>query len=732
MRITRRGLLLGAGVVGGGLLLGTVGIASYVATYDQRRLQQRVLDGSKVVAQWITVDPDGHVTLHGPHTEMGQGTQTSLLQILLDEMDADPTTTSYALAPADAAFTLSDLMEGFLTELTGIELDGLTGAFVRDALGRAAQVGGLQFTGGSTAVRFTGWVGIRRAAASARAMLAQAGADALGVPLAEVRTADSRVHHDASGRSLSYGELAEAASLLPLPDEVPYKDPASYRFIGTRFPRIDLPEKVFGEPVYGIDVEVPGMRYAAVAPPPLAQGRVTGVRNQAEVEARRGVEAVVLLPDAVAVVADNPWRAEQAARALDIACDPPEGGPIDHEADEARRLAGVAAGGDRTLFSYGDGVASLEGDDVVEATYVTPYYVHAPMEPMNATVWEEGGKHHVATGTQGPLNTRWAAAKALGCPIEEVVLHAKTMGGGFGRRNALLPSSLNWVRQACAIQKAVGGAVKMTWSREADVRMSTYHPADAARMRARLGPDGRPVEWLHDLWAGDMPTAEVMPPYTIPAATARTCAGSPRLPFGYWRSVVAFTTVHFIESFVEELAARGDHDPLDYRLGMLDDPGRAVLERVAALAGWEGPRVGERGYGIAYTKTFGSRAAAIAEVSLEGGQPRVHRLWCTVDCGIPVNPGSVEAQAQGALYWGVSAALHGQLAFEQGAMKASNFHDYKVATMRDGPRITVDVMTDTGTPIGGVGELATPLAAPAIANALAALGDRRRRLPLLA
>lgn len=731
--ITRRGLLIGAGVAGGGLLLGSVGIATYVTAYDQRRLQAGALaQGSKLVTQWISVSPDNAVTLHGPHTEMGQGTQTSLLQILLEELDADPEHTRYRLAPADPAFAITEMVEGALAELAGFEAKGWTEHFVRDAMGRSAQLAGVQFTGGSMAIRFTGWVGIRRAAASARAMLAQAGAEALGVPVSEVRTENSHVHHDASGRSVPYGELADRAAALELPEAPPFKKREDYRFVGKPFPRFDLPEKVFGDPVYGMDEAVEGMRYAAVAPPPLAQGRVTGVTNRDEVEQRRGVEAVVVMDDAVAVVADNPWRAEQAVRALQITCDPPEGGPLDHVSDEAARLAALAEVSE--VISVGETVGELSGDDVVEATYVTPYYVHVPMEPMNATVWEQDGKHHVATGTQGPLNTRYIAAKALGRPWQDVILHARTMGGGFGRRNALVAASINWVRQACHIQQAVGGAVKLIWSREAGVRMSTYHPADAARLRARLGPDGKPVDWRSDVYAPVMASTEVLPAYAgVPNRSTYSASGSPALPFGYWRSVAAFTTTYFFECFVDELAEKAGVDPLAYRLSLLEEGGREArtLTTAAERAGYTARVVGDRGFGIAFASAFGSLAAAVAEVSLDGDTPVVHRISCAIDCGTPVNPGSVEAQAQGGLYWGVSAALYGKVEFEEGRMVQSNFHNYRVATFRDAPRVDVDVLVSPDATIGGVGELSTPLAAPAIANALAALTERRRTLPLI-
>lgn len=729
MRITRRGVLVGAGIAGGGLALGAIGVGTYVATYDQRSMQRSILPGKNFLTQWISIAPDGRVTLHGPHTEMGQGLHSSLLQILLDEMDCDPAITTYELAPADPAFTLSDMAAGLMEELAGVDYNGWTGGFLRDALGRAAQHAGLQFTGGSLSVRFTGWGGIRRVGASARTMLAQAGAESMGVPVSEVRTENGRVIHDRSNRSLGYGELAEAAAKLAIPEAPQFKTSSEYKFIGKDFPRIDLPEKVYADPVYGIDTDIPGMRYAAVAPPPLAQGVVTGVQNKDEIENRKGVERVVVLEDAVAVVADNPWRAEQAARALQITCNPPEGGPIDHQAHEKSRMEAVKAGGELVL-ARGESLESLDGDDVVTATYVTPYYAHAPLEPMNATVWEEEGKHHIATGTQGPLNTRYAAAEALERDFEDVVLHAKTMGGSFGRRNALVSASLNWIRQACKTQKAVGGAVKMIWSREADMQMSTYHPADAAHMRARLGTDGKPIEWLSDAYHGLMAMEEIMPPYDIPRVTARSVSGSPALPYGYWRSVVQYPTTHFIECFVDELAKKAGIDPIEYRLSMLEGRAASVVEKVAEMADWKGSKVDNRGYGVAFVNGFGSYAAAIVEATLEDNSPVVHQVWCAVDCGIPVSPNGVQAQAQGGIYWGLSAALNGKIEFNQGSMLQTNFHNYRIANFQTGPRVHVEVMRTQNAPIGGAGELSTPLAGPALSNALAALSDRIRSLPL--
>ena len=326
MKVSRRALLVTGGVIGGGFLIGVAGIGLHIHAYNRRALQQSVFSegAAKVVAQWITISPDGQVTILSPHTEMGQGAQTGLLQIVLDELDADPARTTITMAPAAPAFTHSDAFAGFLLGQT--EMSTWARQFVDKTFGRVCMMSNIQFTGGSTAIRFTGWRGLRRAAAAAREMLAVAGAEALGVPPEAVRTADSTVWHDASGRSIDYGALADIAASMDVPAEPTYKAPSERRFIGTRFPRVDIPDKVFAKAVYGIDVDVPGMRYAAVAPAPITRGRITAVRNLVDVEAMPGVEAVLSLGDVVAVVADNPWRAEQAARKVEMDCQPPRGG----------------------------------------------------------------------------------------------------------------------------------------------------------------------------------------------------------------------------------------------------------------------------------------------------------------------------------------------------------------------------------------------------------------------
>jgi len=733
MKIDRRALLLAGGIVGGGLLVGALGVGTWVGTFDRRNAQRRSLDegDASLVASWILVEPDGRVRVLSPHTEMGQGTQTSLLQIVLDELDADPATTTIELAPAVQGFTHSDAIFGILDELA--EPPAWSQDFVRKAAGRLAQLANIQFTGGSTAIRYTGWLGFRRAAASARQMLAEAGAAAMGVPAAEVITRDSQVVHEKSGQRVSFGDVAADAASLRIPDEPRYKARSEYRYIGTPYARFDLPDKVFGKPVYGIDRDVPGMRYAAVAPPPVPTARVTGLANRAEIEAMRGVEAVVVLEDCVAVVADKVWRADWAAKKVRVLCDAPGADATNDEAIVEAQWAALESGDLSTVVSRGAGAGALSGDDVVEARYTLPFLAHTPMEPLNCTVWPEDDRIHVATGVQGMLSARLVAADALGVAARRVVLHPHTMGGGFGRRNGLAAGSLNWVSVACRVQREVGGAVKLTFSREAELRMSPYRPADAAILQARLGPDGRPEAWYGRVYAPVPLPDEALPHYDIPDVSVVTASGDPALPYGYWRGVEASQAVFFIESFVDELARAAGADPVAYRRSILSDP-RAirVLDRAAEMADWANrPASSTRAYGVAMSFSFGSIAAQVVDVELVDGRPRVHRVWGVIDCGTAVNPGSVEAQFQGGVHFGLSAALYGRISFDDGAIAQSNFHDYRVVTFADAPRVEVEVLDSPDAPVGGVGEVSTPPVAPAVANALAQLTDRPRNLPIV-
>lgn len=736
MKLSRRTLMIAGGIVGGGLLVGAIGIGgtgAWIGAYNRRSLQRSKVDGGdeKLVSDWILIEGDGRVRVLSPHTEMGQGSQTSLLQIVLDELECDAARTTLELAPALKEFTHSYALSGILQEEA--KPPEWSKDFLDKLMGRLSYLGNIQFTGGSTAIAYTGWVGFRHAAACAREMLCQAGADIMGVPVGEVKAANGEVVHVSSGKTLGYGEVAAAAALLPMPAEPSFKPRDEYNYIGKRHPRIDIPEKVFGQPVYGIDVRVDGMRYAAVAPPPVALGKVTGIKNRAEIEAMPGVEAIVIMEDAVGVVADKPWRAEWAARKIKMQADPPEGGPFDDTSLLAKRWK-LIDGEMSEAVSHGDGAPRMSGADVVEARYNVPFLAHTPMEPLNCTVWVEGGTVHVATGVQGMLNGRAAAADALGLSLEGVTFHAKTMGGGFGRRNGLVGDGLNYVRQACLIQKRVGGAVKLIWSREAGVRMSTYRPADAALMQARLGADGKVTHWHSRIYAPSPLPGEAVPPYDIPNVSVLMGSEDPALTLGVWRSVNMSQLGFFLESFMDECARKAGADPMAYRRSMVSEPrAQRVLDRAAEISNWaRRPQDGNRAYGMSMVHAWNTYCVQVADVSLVKRTPKVHQVWAVVDCGTAVNPGSVETQVQGGIHYGLSAALYGQITFdEQGGIKQSNYHDYRAVMFRDAPRITVDILDSPGAKVGGVGEISTPGVGPAVANALAAIGERTRDLPFV-
>jgi len=727
---TRRAFVIGGSLAGGGMVVGVTTIGAWMSSYDRRSVQAEHLPegGAKLVAQWIRIAADNTVTVLTPHVEMGQGSQTGTLQIVLDELDADPTHTHIELAPARSGFTIGDVMVGFIAP----ESEGFSRRVLEKSFGRLADLNSWQFTGGSTAIRFTGWRGIRHGAAAARQMLLQAAAERLGVPSDALQTHDSHVIWN--DQRIPYGALADAASKLPTPVQPVLKTPEQWRYIGRPHPRIDLPDKVFARAEYGIDRVVPGMRYAAVVPPTLAEGTITGVTNTAEVSAMRGVERVLNLGSVVAVVADKPWRAERAVRAVQMEVTPREE-PL-YDSDVLRPVRGeiLQIGELFVAASRGEGAKEAigGGERVIGAEYTLPFLAHAPMEPMNATIWEDGGKVHIATGTQDPFATRTQTAAVLGRPVDAVVVHPHTLGGGFGRRAGASGASFNWVRIAAQLQKEAGGALQMLWSREAGLAMSSYRPADHAWLRATLGPDGRPTAWWARHHAPISTAQDALPPYDIPHVTVEHTRLEPALPFAFWRSVDASIQGFTIESFVDELAIAAGEDPLAYRLSLVDSQSRyaRLLSRVADLSGWGGAQPEGMALGVALNECFGSIVAQVAQVSLEDGRTRVHRVWAAVDPGLAINPDSVKAQVEGGIHFGLSAALYGQITIRQGAIEQTNFHNYPVVRMADAPRVEVVIQQTPGATVGGVGEVGTPGAAPAVANALAQLTQRPRTLPI--
>ncbi len=745
MALTRRMFLVAGGLVGAGL---AVGWALLPGRDARAALAARARNGEVALTAWYRIAPDGTVTVAVPRSEMGQGILTGLAMLVAEELEADWVKVRVEQAPIDPVYANATVLMDGLPYDDGYHAGERTaGTWV---VGQVAAMLGVMATGGSTSVR-DAWQPMREAGAMGRAMLQQAAAATWAVPVAETVAEQGRVRHPGSGRSLGYGELVEAASRLDPPATAPLKDPASYRLIGTAVPRLDIPAKVDGSARFGIDTHLPDMLFAAVRQAPQF-GATLARFDAAAVQDRPGVVLVAEVPNGVAVVAGDTWTAQAAVDAL----------PVDWQAGphagltDARVLADLLDGLDRgEARSYReegdpDGVLAAPGAAPVEAEYAVPYLAHACMEPMNTTARIADGQVEVWSPNQAPTLVKWLAQEIAGVDADAVTVHTPFLGGGFGRR-----AETDVVAQALTLATLTGGRpVKLTWSREEDMRHDMYRPAAVSRFRAVLDDAGRPRALVNRIagpsvarafierswpWMGmDLPdntTADGAgdTPYDFGALRVEHVTRPSPVPVGFWRSVGHSYNAFFVESFIDELADRAGADPLAYRRLLLEGRPRhlAVLDLVAEKAGWGQPLPAGRARGLALHKSFGSIVGQVAEVSLEPGAGlQVHRVTCAVDCGQPVNPDSIAAQMEGGIAYGLSAALHGRITLADGAVVEGNFPDYPILQMAEMPAVEVHVVPSREPP-GGVGEPGTPPIAPALANAVFALTGRRiRRLPL--
>ncbi|MCC6918817.1 MAG: xanthine dehydrogenase family protein molybdopterin-binding subunit [Alphaproteobacteria bacterium] len=689
-------------------------------------------DGDFMPAAWLRLTPDNKVTVFVPHGDMGQGTHTALAMMAADEMDADWTLVATEQAPADMAFANGAFAKGYLLGDMSIPqwLNGTTEFFGR----KIAEFMNIQVTGGSTAIRLTGALGMRKAGAAARAMLVRAAAEGWGVPESEIAAKASVLTHAASKRSATYGEMAGRAAGYDTPD-APLKAKADYTISGTPRQRLDIPAKVDGTAQYGIDVRLPGMLFAAALCSPVAGGRLKSV-DEAPARAMRGVSTVVKMDDAVVVVADNTWRARVALEALKPEWDDGANGSLSSDSIHAGMNAALDKGSFSTDFSEGDAEAAIKGAPrVVEASYKVPFLAHATMEPMNAAAWVHDGKVEVWSGIQDGLGGRAATASLADVPMDAVVMHQLQMGGGFGRRafSPVLPSmKARHIAQAIAASKATGKPVLVTWSREQDMTQDYYREASVARMKAGLTADGRIAGWLHSFTERHDPPEATRIDYDVADRTARYVSDTNPMPWGPWRSVDHTHQAFYIESFIDELAHAAGQDPLAFRLAHLANAPRhkAALERVAQMAGW-GTNEPGRAKGIAMREAFGTIVAQIAEATIgDDGRARITRMWTAADPGEVVNPATFKAQMTGGAIYGLTAALYGSITVEKGRVVEENFPDYEMVRMADAPRHEVAII-ESGAKIGGAGEPGTAPVAAAVANAVFALtGQRIRELPL--
>ncbi|MDP2128631.1 MAG: molybdopterin-dependent oxidoreductase [Pseudohongiella sp.] len=728
MSISRRRFLLGATVVGGGLLLG------YAFTRPSRQsLANRdyAEDGQTFLTTWLRIDPDNIVTVIVPHSEMGQGVLTSLPMMAADELDADWANVRVEQAPATDLFANGVLVKGFAASM-GFTAPAFLNRTMDFVTLKAAEIMNMQITGGSSSVRFTGEMGMRAAGAAAREMLIKAAAAEWSVPTTEITARSSRVYHETSGRSLTFGELASAAAQFE-PSRTPVlKRPDQFTLMGTSVPRVDIPAKVDGTAQFGIDAMPEGMLYAAVKTSPVFGGQLQSVGNVDAVMQQRGVVRIVELEDAVAVVADNYWRASKALAMLQ---------PVFSSTDSDNRSSSDIFADYESALDSGEKnkdvhagnteQALADATEVLSASYRVPFLAHAAMEPMNCTILFRDGHADVWTGTQDNLGIRGRVASIAGMKENDVTVHPFYLGGGFGRR---LPMSTNTIDQATLIAQQFDVPVQTLWSREEDTRQDYYRPAVTSRFRAGFDNNGQLVAWENAYIGKNEPAEAAHIAYNIPNQKIDYVDSATHVPFGAWRSVAHSQHTFFLESFTDELAWNRQQDPLQFRLAMLADKPRhaRVLREAAAKAGWGTAVPAGRARGIALQESFGSIVAEVAEISLTAdGQVRVEKVTCAIDCGRVVHPDNAASQVESGIIYGLTAAMYGQISIEQGRVKESNFHDYEMLHLAESPEIEVILLESDGAAIGGLGEPATPPISAAVSNALYALtGQRIRELPL--
>ncbi|HIA58908.1 MAG TPA: xanthine dehydrogenase family protein molybdopterin-binding subunit [Gammaproteobacteria bacterium] len=723
-KISRRRFLITSALVGGGVLIG------YSATRPSRHrlanteLAQR---GEHYVTSLLKIEADNTVTVYVPHSEMGQGVHTSLSMMAADELDADWKLVKIEQAPAIDLFANGDVIKGFASEF-GVPsfLEGL----VSVSAIKVAELMNLQITGGSSSVRFTGEFGMRTAGAAARQMLIDCAATRWGVAADECTTQLSHVHHNASGRSLAYGELAGGAALLEPPEDPVLKDPSQFNIMGKAISRVDIPAKVDGSANYGLDAKPADMLYAAIRFAPVFGTKLVSV-DAGDVLNRRGIKRIVELEDSVAVVADSYWRAKEALKLVTSV--------FETSANDTTSSADIYAGFERSLadengskvIEEGDTEAAMESAaDVIEGNYRVPYLAHAAMEPMNCTVHIHDDKVDVWTSTQDALGIKARVAKIAGIAEDDATFHHSYLGGGFGRR---LPFNWNVIDHATLIAKELDVPVKTVLSREDDMQQDYYRPAVASNFKAAFDGEGNVLAW-HNRFTGPVQTPGASHiPYAIANQSIRVVDGDTHVPIAAWRSVDHSQQTFFTESFVDEIAHRAGKNPYQFRMELLQQHPRhrRVLEVAAEAAGYGQNLPEGHALGIAVQESFGSIVAEIAEVSIgSNNEPVIHKVTCAIDCGWAVNPDTVEAQVESGIIFGLTAAMYGEISIENGRVAQNNFPDYEMVRMATSPEIDVHIV-ESGEALGGLGEPATPPIAAAVTNAIYILtGQRVRELPI--
>jgi len=714
-------------------------------------------EGDVALNGWIKIASDGSVVLAMPRSEMGQGVHTALPMLAAEELDVPLSSVRIEQAGADTIYgNVAMLVASLPFHPLDEEREDGFGRIkaARWVVGKVARELGINATGGSSSV-VDAWDVIRTAAATARASLLGATSLQWRLPVEELSVKDGVITH-ASGKSASYGQMARFAAATP-PGPVRLKDRKDWKLIGRSAPRLDVAAKVDGSARFGLDVRLPGMKYAAIRLCPMLGGAPGSVRADKAL-AMAGVERLVMLPAyagstaGFAIVGKSYWHARQAVQAIEVDWRQRPRGALDSRRIDAELEAAVKGQDGHVFHEHGNALAAeQQASRTIEAWYRAPYLAHATMEPMNCTAQVRDGKVEVWVPTQVPEMARDIAARVAGVPAKNVTLHVTLLGGGFGRR-----LDVDYVAQAVRVAMDCAGApVQLIWSREEDTAHDYYRPMHVAMLRSAVDNQGN-VTSLRIKSAGDAITPRWMErglpalagpvempdkttaeglfdlPYGFANQHMEHVATRMGVPVGFWRSVGHSHNAFFSESFMDELAVETKSDPVELRRKLLKGAPRylAVLNLAAEKAGWGGAVPAGRARGVALHESFGSIVAQVAEVSLEAGKPRVHRVVCAVDCGTVVNPNIVAQQMEGAVIFGLTAALYGRIDIHEGVVQQGNFPSYPMVGLAQAPRVETWLIASQRPP-AGVGEPGVPPIAPAVANALFALtGQRQRTLPL--
>jgi isoquinoline 1-oxidoreductase subunit beta len=670
---------------------------------------------------WFQITPDNEVTISIPNSEMGQGVRTALSMIVADELEADWSQIRVQQAPAADPFK--------------------------------NPIFNSQITVGSASVRGF-YEPLRKAGAAGRIMLVKAAAETWKTPEEECEALKGAVRHKKSGRTLTYGKLCRKAASVEVPKDPPLKNENAFRFMGKPMARLDIPEKVAGAAVFGLDVSVPDMLYAVLARPP-AYGAKPVSYDQRAAEEIKGVRKIVSTPNGIAVCAESLDAAWKGRDALQVKWDAGTHPGLNSDSIEKHFMEGLDKPG-AVAENKGDVKKALrEASKKVEAVYFLPFVAHATMEPMNCTAHVQADRCDVWGPTQAQTLSQVTASRLSGVPPEKVYIHTTLLGCGLGRR-----SRPDFVIDAVAASKAIGKPVKVVWSREEDIKYDSFRAATCQRIEAGLDSQGRLTGWSHKVACAsilkftnpagikdgidmyslfgivDYPDSHVHShtPYEIPNFYVEQVLSDLPIPACPWRSVQNAPNAFVMESFMDELAHAAGKDPLEFRLSLLGNNMRVrrVLETVAEKAGWGKPVQKGKGRGIAQHSCFGAFVAQVADISVneKEGTIKVDRIVAAVDCGPVVNPDPLVAQIEGGILMGLSTALKEQIEFANGGVKSANFNDYSLIKMSETPEIEVH-MIKSREKIGGIGEVGVPPAAPAVANAFFnTTGVRIRRLPL--